>query len=109
MGAQVSRRTNYAHQSSAGGRGEAAMPEWSTGGDLRSPDVSRVGSNPTLSILYRGGAVEACRAHNPKVTGSKPVLDISTHSSVVERKLSKLEVGGSKPSECIHVKKYLTT
>ena len=91
------------------GGGQAGMPEWSKGGDLRSPDVSRVGSNPTLSILYRGGAVEACRAHNPKVTGSKPVLDISTHSSVVERKLSKLEVGGSKPSECIHVKKYLTT
>jgi hypothetical protein len=48
------------------GGGKAEMPERSKGGDL-----SRVGSNPTLSILYRGGAVEACRAHNPKVTCSR--------------------------------------
>ncbi len=27
------------------------------------------------TIIYRGGAEEACWAHNPKVGGSKPSLD----------------------------------
>ena len=70
------------------------MSEWSKEPDLRSGSVSCVGSNPTLSIfdlnkslkgLYRDGAEAACWAHNPKVEGSKPSLDILFPRSLTVR------------------------
>jgi hypothetical protein len=64
------------------------MPEWSKGVDLRPTVFVLAGSSPAISIINNinninninkflfklDGAEEACWAHNPKVTGSKPVL-----------------------------------
>lgn len=78
------------------------MPEWSKGDDLRSSGESLAGSNPAPSIHRLVVKRISLWTSNPTFRVRFPA-SLSTHSSVVERKLSKLEVRGSKPLEC---KKY---